>query len=705
MGGEGGGDTPPICTPGLAQCDGADLEVCNGEGSAWEVTSTCPFVCDQGACAGECAPNDAQCDGVTPQTCNNAGQWTNEAACDFICTAGACTGACTPAAVICNGTTVQTCNGQGAWDDALVCPYVCSGGACTGVCVPGAAQCNGLAVDTCDVNGQWQTGSPCLFVCSGGACIGACVPGTFECDGTGTRTCDGQGQWNTTVPCPGDVNADPTCSVGVCGTTCQTGYDNCTSAPGCESDLSDPATCGTCSNVCNSTGGTATCSMGTCGITCDGTHADCVNGATDGCETDLGTVTDCSTCDDACSTPPAHAAGVCDGIQEGCGYVCVGLWDDCQNGAADGCEHDVSDDPWNCGGCGISCHGGTCSAGVCEWPIEKVADAIDVTSLALGTPYGPQEVYWTEADGDVQKAPSAGGQATLLASGQTGAQAAVTEGTKVIWSNTTIPKKIQAVAVGGGAVQSLVTGHGPLELTHDGSELFWTGEASYTPCFCSTYSTTDIWRMAITGGVPAIANTTVTPPSSRAWPSWPGVVVDSGFIYRVNWESTDAFGRVIWLDKTNPLLFGNSANSVIYNSTQVFFSAPSHLVMSPNGEKMALFTTLTLGGESIIQMDSRQNLGTANATRVAGSPGLVDLVIDDTHAFYIRKTSGVAWSTVLKVPLAGGAETIIADFQFNADHIKVDGGYVYWATEGYKFANPNPSTPDVADPVVLRVAK
>lgn len=686
MGGQGG--DPMVCTPGASQCSGLDVETCNSEGSAWEVTQTCPFICDQGACGGVCAPNDQKCDGQTPQTCDSNGQWSNGTDCEFVCTAGTCTGSCTPATVQCNGNTVQTCNGMGTWDNTLVCPYVCSGGACGGVCVPGNTQCDGNTVETCDGAGMWQSGAPCPFVCQAGACSGVCIPGTVECDGSGTKTCNVNGQWAATVPCPGDVNADPTCSAGICGTTCQTGFEDCTGAPGCESDLSDPATCGSCNNTCNSTGGTPTCSMGMCGIICDSTHEDCANGASDGCETTLGTLTDCSTCNDACNSPPANAVGVCDGVQQGCGYACLSGWDDCENGATDGCEHDVTGDPWNCGGCGISCHGGSCVAGVCEWPIDKVADATDVTSLAVGS----QEVYWTEADGDIQKALSTGGPAVLLASGQNDPQAAVTDGTKVIWSNTTSPKKIQAVPVGGGSVQTLVSGHGPLELTHDGVELFWTDATTYTPCLCSTYSETNIWRAPIAGGTPTVANSTMSPPGSRAWPSWPGVVVDSGHIYRIFWASTSAAGNVQWLDKTNPLLFGNWSSA--------WTGGPSHLAISPNGEKLAYFN-----GWHIQALDSRQLMGSSNEVQVVSAPGLVSLAIDDTYAYYIVKPNGVSWSTIYKAPLVGGPGTIIANFQFAADHIHVDGSHVYWVTEGYKFANPNPSTPDVPDPVVLRVAK
>ena len=36
----------------------------------WQVSETCPYLCEQGACTGECLPGSSQCDGLDVQTQN-----------------------------------------------------------------------------------------------------------------------------------------------------------------------------------------------------------------------------------------------------------------------------------------------------------------------------------------------------------------------------------------------------------------------------------------------------------------------------------------------------------------------------------------------------------------------------------------------------------------------------------------------------------
>lgn len=693
-----------VCLPGTNQCNGVDVETCDGQGQ-WQTTSTCPFVCSNGACSGVCLPGSMKCDGQTPQTCDGNGQWVDGSACQYVCSQGTCTGSCTPGTIQCNGTTVQTCNNQGTWDNTQVCPYVCQAGSCTGVCVPGSTQCSGNTVQTCGSNGQWQSGSACPFICQAGACTGVCVPGSVKCSGSSTQTCNSNAQWAAPVACPGAPNANPTCSNGTCGWTCQAGFDDCTGAPGCESNLSNPATCGSCNNTCNSSGGTATCSMGTCGITCDSQHANCNMSASDGCEVTLGTTTNCTACGNVC-TAPANSVAVC--TQSGCDYACTGLWDDCNGLPGDGCEYNVSSDPWNCGGCGISCHGGTCSNGVCVEGATKVADALDVTSIALGTVYNLGEVYWTEAGGDVEKAPAAGGQATVMATGQADPQAAVTDGSKIIWSNTyQFNRAIRAVPTGGGPSFDLVTGYGPLELTHDGANLYWNDQLSYEPCYCTQTGQTNIWRMSLSGGPPAIVNTVL---NSKAYPSWPGVVVDAANVYRLRWEGAAATSSTVYVDKTNPNLHGTTTGGFTYNSVWQGIAGGKNLSITPDETTIAFWGqyTATSSGKGIIKAKP----GVTSAEPVNANIGLtiVDMTLDNTHAYVIRKkpqnsTSDHPWCQIIKVDLANGALTVLLDHQFNADHIEVDGTHVYWYTEGYKFANPNPSVPDVPEKAILRMPK
>lgn len=77
----------------------------------------------------------------------------------------------------------------------------------------------------------------------------------------------------------------------------------------------------------------------------------------------------CGSCDGECGMQPAshHATSVCaDGK---CTIACDELTADCNHDASDGCEVLTSDDPKNCGGCGVACKAGDiCWKGACGCP-------------------------------------------------------------------------------------------------------------------------------------------------------------------------------------------------------------------------------------------------------------------------------------------------------------------------------------------------
>jgi hypothetical protein len=145
-------------------------------------------------------------------------------------------------------------------------------------CAQGYANCNTTPPDTNGCETQITTAANC----------GACGP---SCD---TKT---------------SIGAN--CSGGNCKYTgCATGYADCvTTAPntnGCESSLSSTATCGGCTNACNTKTGAASCNGTTCSYQCNSGLTDCNADSvpdTDGCE--------CSTpacCGTGCQT--THSDGV-----------------------------------------------------------------------------------------------------------------------------------------------------------------------------------------------------------------------------------------------------------------------------------------------------------------------------------------------------------------------------------------------------------
>ncbi len=601
---------------------------------------------------------------------------------------------CPPNDTQCDDLDVETCNEEGtAWEFTETCDFVCSDGACIGICVPDSTQCDGDDLETCNAQGEWGPGSPCPFVCLTDTCTGVCVPNTKQCDGTSYQTCSALGQWGSTTACPTEAHQNPTCSGnGICGTTCQNGWDDCTGDPGCESDLADPDTCGSCSNDCDETNGAATCSSGTCGINCNDGWDDCTGSP--GCETPLGTISNCLSCGDICSAPN-HATAVC--TPGGCDFECSGLWDNCDGNDGNGCEKDVSADAFNCGGCDTSCYGGACSGGACTPNVTFVADASNITSLALGTPYAVNEVYWTAANGTVNKAPADGGSTTVLATGQDTPEAVQTDGLNVIWSKASVPKAIRSIPHGGGSPTDLVTGHGPVEMTHDDQYLYWTAETDYDPCYCWDPSNTPIYKMGLAGGVPTIINDE-NGPNPLLWNSWPGIGNYGNDVYRLTWQDEYATGCLYMQDKVNPVIHRMACNINIDDNINSFTSS-KYLTVSPNGTGVFL-TTLSIAGHAIVKTDP--TTGVSSLVTYVGNPSLIrGLAADDTNV-YVLVQPNVGWPyQLLRYALSGGVPDYLISNQYNADNILVDATHVYWSIEGLKYGGD----PPILDPVIVRMPK
>jgi hypothetical protein len=95
-----------------------------------------------------------------------------------------------------------------------------------------------------------------------------CPAGTTDCDTDGTCETDITEPANCggcNIICPAGPHANAMCSLGRCGITCEDGWGDCDADPvnGCESDLTQPGTCGSCGNSCG-----GACVEGVC-ETCD----------------------------------------------------------------------------------------------------------------------------------------------------------------------------------------------------------------------------------------------------------------------------------------------------------------------------------------------------------------------------------------------------------------------------------------------------
>jgi len=703
-------DAAPVCTPDTTRCTGLAVETCNADGTAWEMTKTCPYLCDEGACSGECQPGSSQCawndlqicdtqgswtttvvcpyvcsngacagecvpgskkcDGLVPQLCEADGHWVNFTACSQMCTAGECAFGCSTGETICNGLQVQVCNANHAWEVTQTCPYACSGGACTGLCVPGATQCSGDSVQMCSTQGQWSMETSCPNTCLNGTCVN-CTPGERVCDGTGYKECGSTGMWGAVVPCAGDANASPTCTgAGVCGWTCNPGYADCTSGAGCESNLNDPSTCGSCSNSCDGTNGTPTCTSGTCGITCNPGWANCGSGA--GCETPLGTMTNCQACGDSCGSSSLPNSEVTCEPTEGCVTSCEQTWGDCDGIVSNGCEHNVWSDPDNCGACGVTCYGGTCSAGVCSQDLEVVSvspakiNAVDIDAT---------HVYWstTGATGPfyIYRAPKAGGPAELLTTTAGQAYPIVVVGSYVVFHDSST-HAINRIPKTGGSISTITSpGYALWDIATDGTNIFWT-DADGIPCNCSNPSPDHVYRMPVTGGVQETVATYkyeltgwIEADADRLYVTsrgiwYPSISQYQGGLYYAGTVST------------NLVMNSGPTVSTVYDLGQgQYFEQVGDVAV--NDTHAFFYVQPNYSGSMVVRVQK----GAAVTEKVAEGASSYGFKADTSNFYWTESTM------IHRTSVNGSTTETFVSGQLGTNQIRLDDTHAYWKVAGY----------------------
>jgi len=246
-----------------------------------------------------CSPNYGDCDGNTTNGCESftASDVRNCGACGAACaarpnsvascTVGRCGYVCLSGYGDCDGNPANGCERVLGTDAAHcgrcdnACPtgpnaqVTCSSGTCTFACTPGFSNCDGVnatgceAVTSTDNNNCGGCGVRCAPANATGACVAsacslvACSAGFGNCDGSTSNGCETNLQTNlsncgtcgTICPGAGTAGTMVTCTAGVCGSACVTGYSDCdaNAANGCEANLAaDARHCGACGNACPS---------------------------------------------------------------------------------------------------------------------------------------------------------------------------------------------------------------------------------------------------------------------------------------------------------------------------------------------------------------------------------------------------------------------------------------------------------------------
>ncbi len=255
------------------------------------------------------------------------------------------------------------------------------------MCGPGQAFCvNGCIDVSSDVSNcgsclrQCPRGPNAAAACSGGNCTFQCAPGFADCDFNPMNGCEANLSDPATCgscgnACPSGQNAGATCTMGVCGLTCAPGFGNCdfVAANGCEGDLSAPANCGSCNNRCRTgPNQTASCVMGICGAQCSPGFADCDMFPGTGCEANLASAATCGSCSNACPSGGPNTMATC--TMSTCGTQCRPGFANCDGNLNNGCEADLNA-LTTCGSCttvcptGQLCTGGSCGGGCPALPV------------------------------------------------------------------------------------------------------------------------------------------------------------------------------------------------------------------------------------------------------------------------------------------------------------------------------------------------
>jgi hypothetical protein len=226
------GRCDPGCVPGSYRCLSDRLEVCNSEGTGYDLEKTCSNAAYCSATKRDCVPcvlGEYQCSGSLLQKCNANQTWATQATCvsDALCLAGLSSGTtcklpvCGAGEFRCNnGKELQICaENRNGWETRTNCVTAALCDPVNGRCNPpecavGESRCFQNAYQACDATTRkWGPAQKCTSaeLCTSAGtdhCIDGCPTPNLQCNGAELQRCNlvpnpetgnNEAKWNETV--------------------------------------------------------------------------------------------------------------------------------------------------------------------------------------------------------------------------------------------------------------------------------------------------------------------------------------------------------------------------------------------------------------------------------------------------------------------------------------------------------------------------
>jgi hypothetical protein len=283
---------------------------------------------------------------------------------------------------------------------------------------------------------------------------------------------------------------------------------------------------------------------------------------------------------------------------------------------------DLSTDKLNCGSCGTTCTG-TCARGACA--VQLATPPYPASPIALDS----SSVYYIDTADQLYALPKTGGKAKLLTSSASVASLAVDE-SYAYWPNG---GEVDFVpTTGGGLTSTLMPSVDANEVVADGISVYVAYDSGIVS-FPSGGGTVS----------PLVANEDA--PHSLA--------VQGSFLY---WADDDYTVRSSGTDGTGLttlVTMSSAVDFVVADSVNVYF---------------------TVSGSEILAMPASG--GSPPLLLVSGLVGVVRLATDGVNVYWIDST------TLSKVPVTGGAVTMLYMTGGDAADIAVDEASVFWTNSG-----------------------